>query len=618
MHESEANWVVGSAEEIPQEVGACFMETRTSVIARSVIPWGEHCSECVWPACYSTCDLYMARADGRCRRFTQGMVRIPFSQGVNPYIVRVTFKRWAKLWATARAEVLPITEADKRERRDLRIAEWLHHIPVKWVQAKLIQKRYSWKKRIAWGKGSSLEQANCMLIECYNPGKQVVEMTLTMRNKGALVPFQALLAMEPGFNRQRIGTEQIARFVDLNLPLDIDVAPNSTQDTCTLYFGAIDFVNDTAYVAANESAGITSQKTHICKCVVWDLDNTLWKGTLIEDGLERLSLRPGVGEILKTLDERGILVSAVSKNNYEDAIEALRSFGIDHYFLYPQISWIPKSEGIRTIAGELNIGLDSLLFVDDSRFEREQVQSECPDVAVVDALAYGEILDRPDTQAPVTEESRKRRLFYREQQVREGARRSYTGDYAEFLRSCSLHLALHSLTEGNLERVHELTQRTNQMNFSGNLYTREQLREISADPRMDTYVMDCEDRFGNYGTVGFCIVNATENRMTDLMFSCRVQGKRVEHAFLNYLLRKYRNGQVRSFCADYRRTPRNAASGRVFEDLGFVSEVEGNGIDRLRYPEGRKPAEEGIVEIVEPVGAFPAALQSEPLSACKP
>jgi FkbH-like protein len=527
------------------------------------------------------------------------MVRIPFSGGINPYVVRITFKRWAKLWATARANVYPLVEADRREQRDLQIASWLHKVPVEQAQTLLIRKRYSWKKRMALQSATQTDKPNCLMLECYNPGAEPVAMTFTVRVKDTLLPFQAQLIMLPGFNRHRIGVEQIGTFVDLRFPLDMDLAPNDVRDTSTLYFGAFDFVKDAGYKAPGETSGGNGNKRRICKCVVWDLDNTLWSGTLIEDGLQRLVLKPGVADILKSLDERGILISAVSKNNHDEAMEALRTFGLEDYFLFPQISWAPKSEGIRTIASELNIGQDSLLFIDDSEFEREQVQSQCPEIAVLDARQYKEVLNRPDTQIPVTEDGRKRRQSYRDQQAREGARKNYSGDYEEFLRSCRLRLSVRSLTEANLERVHELTQRTNQMNFSGNRYTREQLRKIATDPEIQTFVMDCEDRFGNYGTVGFSIVNATQRRMTDLMFSCRVQGKRVEHAFLNHLLRKYWNGETQTFFADYRKTPRNAPSGKVFEDLGFVSEGENDGTSRMRFPENREPREEGIVQIAE-------------------
>jgi len=197
----------------------------------------------------------------------------------------------------------------------------------------------------------------------------------------------------------------------------------------------------------------------------------------------------------------------------------------------------------------------------------------------------------------VTEESKKRRLFYRGQQVRDAAQRDYAGDYFAFLRGCDLHLTIRSLSEGNLERVHELTQRTNQMNFSGNRYTRDQLRQFLANEEFDTYVLDCEDRFGSYGTIGFCIVHRPEVRMTDLMFSCRIQAKRVEHAFLLHIINKYREMKPCDFAVNYRRTNKNAGPGKVFEDLGFQQAGESNGMAQLVFSRQLPIPDDGLVVI---------------------
>src|SRR5208282_1794013 len=146
---------------------------------------------------------------------------------------------------------------------------------------------------------------------------------------------------------------------------------------------------------------------------------------------------------------------------------------------------------------------------------------------------------------------------------------SFGENYMEFLEHCQIELTIQPMTEANLERVHELTQRTNQMNFSGNRYDRDVLRKILSNPHLDTFVLSCEDRFGSYGVIGFSIVDRREPRMTDLMFSCRIQSKRVEHAFLAWLIRKYIDETGNDFYADYRMTPRNAPSGKVFADLGI-------------------------------------------------
>jgi len=239
------------------------------------------------------------------------------------------------------------------------------------------------------------------------------------------------------------------------------------------------------------------------------------------------------------------------------------------------------------------------LFVDDSAFEREEVKVVCPDVVVLDAAEYLTITTRPECQAPVAEESKKRRSLYRERQIRDVAQKEFKGDYGAFLRDCGLQSIVRPMTDMNLERVHELTQRTNQMNFSGNCYTREQIQELLGSSRIGTYVIDCKDRFGAYGTIGFCTVDRRENRMIDLMFSCRIQDKRVEQAFMSYILRKYRELGADDFFVSYRRTKRNAVSGKVFEDFDFelVNEVEG--VTDLVYRRGREILYDDIVTIEE-------------------
>ena len=234
----------------------------------------------------------------------------------------------------------------------------------------------------------------------------------------------------------------------------------------------------------------------------------------------------------------------------------LKKFEIEEYFLTPQISWRPKSDAVQAIARELNIGLDSLLFVDDSEFELQQVGAALPEVRTLNSTRYLEIADLEECQVPVTDESRNRRTMYRVETQRRDAAENFADDYVAFLRDCEIRLNIRPMIEENLERVHELTQRTNQMNFSGNRYDRSVLKQILSTSYLDTYVLDVEDRFGTYGVVGFCIVDNRVPLMTDLMFSCRIQSKRVEHAFLAYLIRKYIARTGKEFWANYRKTPR--------------------------------------------------------------
>jgi predicted enzyme involved in methoxymalonyl-ACP biosynthesis len=135
------------------------------------------------------------------------------------------------------------------------------------------------------------------------------------------------------------------------------------------------------------------------------------------------------------------------------------------------------------------------------------------------------------------------------------------------------------------------------MNFSGNRYTRDVLRKILSDAHLDTFVLSCEDRFGSYGVIGFSIVDRSEPRMTDLMFSCRIQSKRVEHAFLAWLIRNYISETGRDFYANYRETPRNAPSGQVFGDIGMEEVGNKDGISSLKFSAAREIPDDGVIEI---------------------
>jgi FkbH-like protein len=613
MYESESNPHTASQLELPLDILERFTESRSTVSRRSLIPWGEHCTECVWPTCYTTCEFYQPRVDGRCRRFEHGMVRIPCHDSLNGYLLKITFRPWAKLWSPGNIRLYSLDRAQASERRDHQLAGLVQLVPTSSLKSLVMHKRYSLKKRVAQRPAPEASSPDCLLIECFNPDVSSLAVTLVLRGKQRAIPFQALLVMEPGFNRHRIPAAEIQKSLDLRAPFDIELTPNLTRGTHTLVFGAMDFVaaQETASTSLSSvPAGTPPPQPRICKCVVWDLDNTIWDGILVEDGLDRLKLKPHLADVLKTLDERGILLSVLSKNNSGDALAALRHFGIADYFLHPQISWNPKSAGLRTIVSALNIGMDSVFFVDDSPFEREEVQSACPGVTVLDASAYLSIASRPECRAPVTEASRKRRALYREQEVRDTALTHFGGDYSAFLRDCRLRLTIGPLNESSLVRVHELTQRTNQMNFTGNRYSLAQLQAILADPRVDTYILDCEDRFGSYGTIGFCTVQHSSNCLTDLMFSCRIQAKRIEHAFLSFLLQRYRRRSGKDFCVLYRKTPRNEASGAVFADLAFDLQSEADGLSRLVFPADRPIPDDHIVAIVDLTAAAPALAES--------
>ncbi|MGI6457584.1 MAG: HAD-IIIC family phosphatase [bacterium] len=609
MYECEANHTRESIEQIPAPVIAQFEEINTGIVARTLLPWCEHCTECAAPQCYQTCDLYAPRLDGKCRRFVDGMVRIDGIHAIAPYVLKISFKRWGKLLAYGNSHLFPLEQANHLEQSDLRISHLLNQslIPSP-IRRNLIQSRYSWKKKRSQFPGkntaragnrwkdtvfqvlqkfinqvsaqpycSSYQTPSYFMLECYNPNQHVVDLSFTIQPQSQTPPYQHLLHVQPGFKRYEIDAGEICAIVPLDESFTIELVPNDISDGCTLYFGIMDFVVDVNYSAPKP------QKKTKCKCVVWDLDNTLWDGILIEDGAEKLQLKSGIRDIIQELDSRGILQSVASKNNRDEAMEVLRRFNIDTYFLYPQISWDPKSFAIQEISRSLNIGIDTILFVDDSEFERSQVQHELPDVHVLDSQYVDTLPDLDFCQVELTEESKNRRRMYQEESIRKSESRKYEGNYMQFLKDCHIELEITPFSHADLQRVHELTQRTNQMNFSGNRYEQESLVQILEQEALHAYVMRCGDRYGNYGIVGFAVIDARQPALTDLMFSCRIQSKRVEHAFMTFILNKYRNHDDRDFIVHYRKTEKNMKSAQVFQDFGMESLSEKVGVLTLVF-----------------------------------
>lgn len=593
MYEAEVNHSVAPITELPVEIARRFGEMREAVEARSILPWGEHCTECNFPTCYTTCELYSPRADKACRLFVGGMIRLDHPEGLNPYLLRITFKQWGKLWTVGNLKLHSPAEAAKKERSNITIGAVARSLPAPAeVKARILRKVAYRRRRLAEDAAKASDPADAFLFECYNPNQRRIDLTFTVRPRDRNVSafFQRMIRVPPGFIREMIPAAHIVARVDVKQPFEIEIVPNDCDNT-TLYFGCLDFIRQKVSTVSRDTG-------RAWKCIIWDLDNTLWDGILVEDGPDKIKVRAALIEVIRETDRRGILHSIASKNNLEDALKVLRMHGLEEYFLYPQINWQPKSASISRIAQLLNIGLDTIAFVDDQPFEREEVQTALAQVTVVDSKDSEDLHKRPQCSAPVTEESRQRRQMYRQQQEREVVMSAFQGDYTGFLRDCGIRLSIDHLDHGNIERVYELAQRTNQMNFSGNKYLRSELHELMLSEASETFVIRCTDKFGSYGIVGFAVVDPQEPRLLDLMFSCRIQGKRVEHAFLSFLLNRFFCSGPLDFFANYRQTAKNSPSGKVFEEMGFEKIEEKDGVSSLVFRKERVVPDDGII-IVE-------------------
>ncbi|HYO14782.1 MAG TPA: HAD-IIIC family phosphatase [Thermoanaerobaculia bacterium] len=309
------------------------------------------------------------------------------------------------------------------------------------------------------------------------------------------------------------------------------------------------------------------------KCVVWDLDNTVWDGILLED--PEVRLRPHVVHILKILDERGILHSIASRNDHGLAMARLREFGLDEYFLYPQINWNSKAASIAQIAKDINIGLDAIAFIDDQPFEREEVAFTHGQVLCIDSATLDDLLDRHEFNPRfITEDSKIRRRMYLADIARNREEAEYVGPKEEFLATLGMVFTIAPCREEDLKRAEELTVRTNQLNTTGYTYSYEELDELRQSPGHKLLISSLEDRHGTYGKIGLTLIETGPEVWTVklLLMSCRVMSKGVGMIMIHHVLRMAKAAGVK-LRAEFVSNDRNRQMLITYKFAGF-REVE--------------------------------------------
>lgn len=335
------------------------------------------------------------------------------------------------------------------------------------------------------------------------------------------------------------------------------------------------------------------------KVIALDCDETLWTGICGEETPSNLKLEPGRAALqtfMRAQLNSGMLLCLCSKNNPSDvdAVFAAREDFIlrPEHFVARRINWRPKSENLKDLAAELNLGLDSFVFIDDSPLECAEVQANSPEILalqipraadkVEDFLKHCWAFDR----LKVTSEDKQRTALYRQNRLREELR-AQSGGLAEFVARLELKVEIDALEPARLERVAQLTQRTNQFNFSTRRRTEAQLRELQQRDGMEILTVSVQDRFGEYGLVGVLIFKAEAGRLDvdSFLLSCRVLGRGVEHQMLAHLggIAAARGlSQVEIY---FEPTPKNKPAGEFLEKVGEAWRQPLNGGYSFRFPE---------------------------------
>lgn len=337
----------------------------------------------------------------------------------------------------------------------------------------------------------------------------------------------------------------------------------------------------------------------VSKCLVCDLDNTLWGGIIGEDGMEGIRLGveyPGAAYValqraILDLYRRGIILAICSKNNLADAMQVLE--GHPHMLLKPshfaamRIDWNDKVENLRQIAEELNIGVDSLAIVDDNPVECQNVRQRLPEVRVLcltgDPMGYAELLRRQPyfERLALSEEDRQRGEMYATQRLRTELEKS-SARVEDFYHSLEMKAEFAWLAPATLARAAQLTQKTNQFNMTTRRYSEQELTALSADHAHRVMTIRVTDRFGDNGIVGVLIVGTSGQMWTvdTFLLSCRVIGRTVETAILATLVEQARAVGARSLCGEFIPTKKNAPAAEVYKQHGFQRTGEQGGAAR--------------------------------------
>lgn len=367
------------------------------------------------------------------------------------------------------------------------------------------------------------------------------------------------------------------------------------------------------------------------KVIVLDCDNTLWKGVVGEDGVAGLEISAGwqaLQSFMVAQQQAGMLICLCSKNNEADALEVFEQrsdmiLRLEHIVAW-RINWLPKSENIKSLAQELNLGLDSFIFIDDNPVECAEVQANCPGVLSLQLPLDGDIpqflhhvwaFDR----LKVTSEDKQRTLLYKQNLERDRfQKQALTID--DFLAGLNLQINIAEPTPEQLSRVAQLTQRTNQFNFTTIRRSESEIQNL-AETGLECRIVEVSDRFGDYGLVGVLLFRVTAEvlEIDTFLLSCRVLGRGVEHAMLSHLGKLAQERQLASVQASFIPTKKNLPARNFLESVASAFQQTAEVGDRFVLPTEVAAAlsyQPGAAESAEsgPSSGEPATVANQPVS----
>ena len=354
------------------------------------------------------------------------------------------------------------------------------------------------------------------------------------------------------------------------------------------------------YVAAIETVFLRNSGK-LKKAIIFDCDNTLWKGVIGEDGMEGIDMSPTsksgkfyhlVQRIAVFLSKRGVIVGLCSKNNEQDVLDVLRNHKDmilkEDHIVIKKVNWIDKANNLRTIASELNIGIDSLVFVDDSNFEINLIKEQVAEILTIQVPTS--ISDYPELilknvytyfNLVLNSDDAKKTEMYKEQFDRENSKTAFSS-IEDYLVSLEIELTVVKNDKEHISRIAQLTQKTNQFNLTTCRYTESQVDQFTTDKKHEVYAMFVKDKFGDNGLTGVCIAKKDEkdpkNVIIDsLLMSCRIIGRNIEFVYVSHIIKDLANKGYQLLTADFIPTKKNSQVEDFYDKVGFnlIENIDG-------------------------------------------
>ena len=368
---------------------------------------------------------------------------------------------------------------------------------------------------------------------------------------------------------------------------------NNVFDYKQYYFGDVKISLDFIPLIAEEFMSYVKPFLGINKkCIVLDLDNTLWGGILGEDGIEGIKLGDDpVGKSyvefqkrILALHKRGIILAVNSRNNYEDVKEVFQKHPNmilkEEDFANLKINWNDKASNIEEIAKEINIGLDSMIFFDDDPINCELVKLKFPEINTInlpnDSSTYAKILTELNdfNIFKITNDDTNRGKMYLEQRKRTDFKHQVK-DVSEFLKQLNICIEIRKPDKFTIPRISQLTLKTNQFNLSTKRFQEHEIKDISKEDNKIVKCVQVTDKFGDNGITSAYIIskeNQDEWVLDTFLLSCRVMGRGVEEGILGYIINEARKEKIKKIKAKYVPTTKNKPIKGFLEKFGFKDE----------------------------------------------